>query len=110
MDERRSKGLCFWCDDKFVPGRRCQKKQIYVLTIDSDESDGNIYFKWEPGEDKFLGMQHEEPQLSLHATTGVFSYNTMRVRGAVRTNYLSILIDSGSSHNFLDGATAKKLG
>jgi len=23
LDERRAKGLCFWCDEKFMPGHRC---------------------------------------------------------------------------------------
>ena len=25
LNERRTKGLCFNCDEKFVPGRRCKK-------------------------------------------------------------------------------------
>lgn len=34
----------------------------------------------------------------------------MRVKGAIGTHTLSILIDSGSSHNFLDEKVASKLG
>lgn len=26
MDEKRSKGLCFWCDEKFVPSHKCPRK------------------------------------------------------------------------------------
>ncbi|XP_070017004.1 uncharacterized protein [Nicotiana sylvestris] len=27
MDERRAKGLCFWCDEKYIPGHNCKKKK-----------------------------------------------------------------------------------
>lgn len=37
MDKKRQKGLCFWCDDKFVPGYRCNKRQLYSLTVDSED-------------------------------------------------------------------------
>lgn len=57
-----------------------------------------------------MELSHEEPQLSLYALTRVFSYHTMRVKGLVGTTCLSILIDSGSSHNFLDAGMAKRLG
>ena len=33
MDERRAKGLCFWCDEKFVPGHRCKNRKLYSLCI-----------------------------------------------------------------------------
>ena len=31
LDDRCAKGLCFWCDKKFVPGHHCKKKQLYVM-------------------------------------------------------------------------------
>jgi hypothetical protein len=33
LDKRRAKGLCFWCDEKFVPGHRCQNKRLYSLCV-----------------------------------------------------------------------------
>ncbi|GKB97942.1 putative mitochondrial protein [Tanacetum coccineum] len=50
------------------------------------------------------------PQVSLNAMTGIPSYQTMRIKGYVGIQLLHILIDSGSTHNFLDLSTAKKLG
>lgn len=37
MDARRAKGLCFNCDERFIKGHRCQKKQLYVITGDEEE-------------------------------------------------------------------------
>ena len=39
FDERRAKGLCFWCDEKFVLGHKCKQKQLYLVEVNefSDE-------------------------------------------------------------------------
>ena len=54
-------------------------------------------------------MQSETPQLSLSTLNGISTYYTMRVIGKMKNSPLHILIGSGSTHNFLDIATAKKL-
>ncbi|GJY83096.1 putative mitochondrial protein [Tanacetum coccineum] len=48
--------------------------------------------------------------ISLHALNGVESFQTMRVTRHVGKQTLHILIDTGSTHNFLDVDKAKKLG
>ncbi|GJZ20946.1 retrotransposable element Tf2 [Tanacetum coccineum] len=52
----------------------------------------------------------DSPQITLNALSGLNSYQTMRVRGRVGKQVVHILIDCGSTHNFLDIHTAKKLG
>lgn len=52
----------------------------------------------------------ECPQISLNALCGNNNFQTMRVKGVKGRNSLHILIDSGSTHDFLDIQTAKKLG
>ncbi|KAH0696512.1 hypothetical protein KY289_013994 [Solanum tuberosum] len=38
MDERRSKGLCFFCDEKYVKGHNCRgKKQLYLVEVVEEE-------------------------------------------------------------------------
>ena len=39
MDERRAKGLCFWRDEKFVPGHRYRNRKLYSLCIVDDDGD-----------------------------------------------------------------------
>ncbi|XP_028201841.1 uncharacterized protein LOC114386028 [Glycine soja] len=51
-----------------------------------------------------------EPLILVNALTGVAKFRTMRVTGQVRKKPLHILIDNGSTHNFLDVNVAKKLG
>ena len=52
------------------------------------------------------------PQLSIHAINGIhkaFNTRTMRVEGEYKKRKLYILIDSGSTHNFLDTNLVKNL-
>ncbi|XP_074324569.1 uncharacterized protein LOC141661456 [Apium graveolens] len=37
MQEKREKGLCFRCDEKYGPGHRCKNKELQVLWMHGDE-------------------------------------------------------------------------
>lgn len=57
--------------------------------------------------------EHEvdiEPLISVNALSGNQNFQTMRVQGKVKDKLFHILVDSGSTHNFLDPTLAKKLG
>ena len=52
------------------------------------------------------------PQLSLNAIRVSFKvpHQTMRVKGVNKKRSIHVLIDSGSTHNFIDQSIAKRLG
>ncbi|KAI3756033.1 hypothetical protein L1987_55845 [Smallanthus sonchifolius] len=50
-----------------------------------------------------------DPHISIHALTGIPSYSTMEITGSMGTRKLHILIDSWSTHNFIDASLATKL-
>ncbi|KAJ0954617.1 hypothetical protein HanRHA438_Chr00c12g0849361 [Helianthus annuus] len=37
LELKKSKGECFWCTEKFVPGHKCKKKQLFVINVGGDE-------------------------------------------------------------------------
>ena len=37
MDERRSKGLCFNCDNKYSKGHECGEKKLFYIDCEEDE-------------------------------------------------------------------------
>jgi hypothetical protein len=112
MSERKAKGLCMYCDEPYTPGHQFKHKrtQIMVMELDNDASAPEI--NEETTVDNSVGTepQGEEIQLSLHALTGLPSYQTMKVCGSHNQKTLQILLDSGSTHNFLDLEVAKRLG
>lgn len=115
IDEKRAKKLCFFCDEKYVSGHKC-KGQVYrmeFIVVDEEnfESPATETESREEEEEIINNISYENmPQISLNALSGVNSYHTMRVTGKIKNSPIHILIDSGSTYNFLDLATAKKLG
>ncbi|KAF5817053.1 putative nucleotidyltransferase, Ribonuclease H [Helianthus annuus] len=104
MEEKRAKNECFWCTEKYSPTHKCKFKHLYVLELYGEEDD-------DVGEECQGELQEMQtvPQISIHALTGITSFSTMRIMGNIGTRQLHILIDSGSTHNFLDQKLANKL-
>jgi len=50
----------------------------------------------------------ETPKISIHAILGSPSLNTMRIVGIIQHQMVVILVDSGSTDNFLDPAIVFK--
>ena len=55
-------------------------------------------------------MSHSNPHISLHALDGNFNYQTMRIRRSVGKKVICVLIDTGSTHNFISYRMTLKLG
>ena len=99
--------MCFYCDQKYVPGHKCSG-QMYSLVVLADDSDDDSQDS--DVEEEELEELPENPQISLNAMHGVQTYRTMRVKGTVGKHTIHILVDCGSTHNFVDISVAKKLG
>ncbi|XP_021768532.1 uncharacterized protein LOC110732838 [Chenopodium quinoa] len=104
--EKIAKGLCYYCDQPYTREHQCQFKKPQLFTV---EIPGSI----DSDSDEDLGSfpnSIDEPQISMHALAGNQSFQTMRVIGRIQGKDLHILIDSGSTHNFVDASVASKLG
>ncbi|KAJ0555261.1 putative nucleotidyltransferase, Ribonuclease H [Helianthus annuus] len=107
-EEKRAKGECFWCNEKYSPTHNCKFKHLYNIELLGEEDGDDSEFKGM--EQDFSEVQTEgEAQLSVYAMTGVTSFSTMRVVGTIGTRQIHILIDSGSTHNFVSSKLASKL-
>ncbi|GAV74709.1 hypothetical protein CFOL_v3_18189 [Cephalotus follicularis] len=106
MEERRMKNLCFWCDEKFVPGHKCKNRQVYMMEVKGVMEEE----KEDKGEEYTEEGTNQQPQLSIHALTGSTGQQTMQLEAMVGKKHLQVLIDSGSTHNFLALGLAGKMG
>lgn len=114
MQERRSRGLCFNCDDKWVTGHRCKSHQFMILlTDDENHSESELstvaYENVDPGDETTEEVSAEHFHLSRAAMTGPPSRRTLRITGRILELTVTILIDSGSSHNILQPRIAEHL-
>ena len=109
LASRRERGLCFKCDERYHRGHRCQAR-VNLLIVDEEERS--------PKEAVPLGLSPEphhphdpnEAQLNLHSLTGPLAPETLRFSGLVASKQVLILVDGGSTHNFIQDAMLPELG
>ncbi|XP_065866587.1 cation/H(+) antiporter 2-like [Euphorbia lathyris] len=103
--EHREKGLCYYCDEKFVPGHRCKRPQLFM--IEDCNQLNNV--KDDPIEAE---SEYQEflPEISFHAISGASHPRTICVLGKFRNKYVTVLIDGGSTHYFIDQGFITKYG
>lgn len=107
---RREKSLCFNCDEKWIKGHRCKGK-LLLLSVDgsrlteinhSDSSD-------EEDVPETSRLSSEPNLISLNDMEGVIGPKTIRLAGTINERKVSVLVDSGSTHNFIQSEIVKKL-
>lgn len=72
------------------------------MSMDKDEftevEDVSNY--WED-QSQYFKEELESPEISFNALNGTISVNTIRLKGILQNKSISILVDSGSTHNFI---------
>ena len=115
--EKIAKGLCYFCDNPYERGHRCPTKrsQLFLVEVPADTPEEEELvedLQPPPVEQQAMGFEMLEPEpfISLQALNGIQGYQTMRVTGYVGKKAIQILIDTGSTHNFVNQSLAQRLG
>lgn len=113
--ERTTKGLCFNCDDKFIPGHKC-KGRIFRLSADQScfweiEKENEVEAEIEESEEEenIQIIQGDQTEISLCAFEGHINSNTIRSDRFIKCQCISVLVDTGSIHNFMQVEVANAL-
>ncbi|XP_058785825.1 uncharacterized protein LOC131660580 [Vicia villosa] len=115
MDERREKGLCFNCDQRWSKQHKCGARVFLMVANEDDFSSlpadletvaTALVEEVVPSEDVTVTAA----QLSLHALSGELAADTFRLSGHIATASVRILVDGGSTHNFINDNIASRLG
>jgi hypothetical protein len=113
MDERQLKGLFYNCDEKYFLGHKCKEKNLFmVIYEDVPEEDVTVPLIEEPS---LLDATHEpvdppefDPLISLHALTGISAPKMLKLIGYIKHRKVIILVDNGSTHNFIHHCISKE--
>ncbi|XP_052203138.1 uncharacterized protein LOC127808607 [Diospyros lotus] len=114
MQKRHEQGLCFNCNEKFTPGHKCKVAQSFLIEVkeppeeeEYEESDPHVPFDIPAANS---GVEAEDlPKVSLHALAGSAGPQTMQVTAMLKGKVASLLINNGSTHNFISTKVAHKL-
>ncbi|CAA0819826.1 Unknown protein, partial [Striga hermonthica] len=106
VKRRREKGLCFKCEERFTPGHQC--KQAFVIEV-ANPDDKEDEVEEEPPQEDEIEAFREEPEISMHAMAGIRGPRTMRLPAWVKDRRVMVLVDNGSSHNFINADLSQKL-
>jgi hypothetical protein len=105
---RRAKGLCQFCAEKWDRGHKCEPTiqlqpvpELWeMLSVDSDCD----YVSGHSSSDSQLHMI-----LSKEVVLGVASSKTLKFLGSIQGHHVVIMIDSGSSHSFVNSSLSSAL-
>jgi len=105
MSERRKMGLCYNCDEPYVQGHKCTwlfylEVSDYLVEEPSDSDDEE-----QPAADDIAS-----PKISLAAIAGICTEDAMQVYVQIGNEQCVALLDSGSTHNFIRGDVARRVG
>jgi hypothetical protein len=115
MKERRDKGLCYYCDDKWLPGHKCKSLRLYLMSglkLPPEDTFKDVYYDSTDLVDsvpEFDVVECKEPGISISSISGSLGSKSMRLLGVLQSQRVSILIDLGSTHNFLDPTILAKV-
>ncbi|XP_052181984.1 uncharacterized protein LOC127794776 [Diospyros lotus] len=113
MQKWCKQGLCFNCNKKFTLGHKCKVAQAFLIECehpqewDGEEAEPDMPLDW-PAEGTEVDIE-EQPEVSLHALVGSSGPQTLRIIAWLRNKEVSLLIDNGSTHNFISTRIAQRL-
>ncbi|RWV99392.1 hypothetical protein GW17_00037702 [Ensete ventricosum] len=108
LHERSTKELCWHCDEPWSCEHHCKKGRLLVIKPAEDEDNKTSEEALEPKEE----AMEEESQLAdyaLHELAGYSNPQMMKVGGLLNKQPITILVDTGSTNNFLNSKVAAYL-
>lgn len=119
MDQKKSMGLCFKCNEKYFYGHKCGNKVLHALEMEEEEETEEVEREIEEQlvERQMVerGEEEEIVQATLsictnHTSSHPFKYTkNLRFKGAIDHIPICLLIDSGNTHSFINPTVVQNL-
>ncbi|XP_020092846.1 uncharacterized protein LOC109713256 [Ananas comosus] len=124
IEQRRAAGLCFRYREKYHPGHVCNSKSLNTLQaseeivevydedcLHEETGEGGVVDGEEQGSGAIPDSEEaQEIGVSVHVLSGEKPQDTIKIRGEAKNRTLTLLIDTGSTHSFIDLRVAKEIG
>ncbi|KAH0656364.1 hypothetical protein KY285_031246 [Solanum tuberosum] len=109
MQQRREKGLCHYCNEKYTTNHRC--KTLPPILLLEDDPDALLSATEQLTSDEMLADELHALRNagSLYNILSCFVWWSLPNYGHVRGSPVVVLVDGGSTHNFIQPRMAKFL-
>ncbi|KAL1540646.1 hypothetical protein AAHA92_24966 [Salvia divinorum] len=103
--ERSRKGLCWYCPEKWIPNHSCKKTFLAYMGVeeDDDTEEPDVEGELQSTEVITADLSH------IYAMEGRPRSDSIELLGRIGQEEVMILVDTGSSHDFLHPRIAEKL-
>jgi hypothetical protein len=76
MDERKGKGLCFNCDNKYSKGHKCGEEKLFYIDCEEEEDQ-----EFKPSQDP--NLEETTPTISCHALADITTPQILKMQGYI---------------------------
>jgi hypothetical protein len=106
--------MCFKCGDKYTPSHKCLETpvvQAQLAVVEHQATDGGGVLPDEVLDalEMHYSIIEENCYLSINVVAGTQNSKVIHLRTFVKNQVLSILVDLGSSHTFLNASMLSRL-
>ena len=106
MSERRKKGSCYHCYDRWSVGHKCKTMKLYLIEEVTKLEEEKVV---EEKVEEMVELGEEGAEITLCALLGSTSPSTMRVITLINRQKAVVLIDTSSTHNLMGNGLAASL-
>ncbi|VFQ73441.1 unnamed protein product, partial [Cuscuta campestris] len=99
--EKDAKGECYFCPEKWSRGHRCNGRYLLLVTSEGEADDEGLSVEAEAVIEGDVSV--------LQSLAGTTTPRSIRLKGVIEGQDVDVLVDGGSTHNFVHPKTAEKL-
>ncbi|RWW39726.1 hypothetical protein BHE74_00054915 [Ensete ventricosum] len=101
LHERSAKELCWHCDEQWSREHHCKKGWLLMIEPAKDENNETSEEALEPKEEA-MEEESQPADDTVHKLAGYANPQMIKVGGLLKQQPITILIDTGSTNNFLN--------
>ncbi|KAJ8459415.1 hypothetical protein OPV22_032341 [Ensete ventricosum] len=106
--QRSAKELCWYCDEPWSREHHCKKGRLLMIEPAEDEDNETYEEALEPKEET-MEEESQPDNYAVHALVGYSNPQMMKVGGLLKQQLITVLINTGSTNNFLNSKVAARL-
>ena len=110
LEEIIEKWIFYSYDIKYTKVHKCAEKKLFYIDCEEGEENEQETSKEEDiHQEPTLEEEEMSPTISHNALVGITTHQTLNIEGHIKKQNAIVLLDSGTTHNFIHCKVAKEL-